>query len=53
LETGLQVHYPVYIGRAATAEKKPPVVETAAIAWRDAFRAIEVMPVVAGIAFVL
>jgi hypothetical protein len=35
------------------AEKKPPVIETAVIAWRDAFRAIEVMPVVAGIAFVL
>jgi hypothetical protein len=35
------------------AEKKPPVIETAAIAWRDAFRVIEVMPVVAGIAFVL
>jgi hypothetical protein len=35
------------------AEKKPPVIKTAAIAWRDAFRAIEVMPVVAGIAFVL
>jgi len=38
---------------AAMAEKKPPVIKTAAIAWRDAFRAIEVMPVVAGIAFVL
>jgi hypothetical protein len=48
----LQVHYPVYIGGAATAERKPTVVETAAIAWRDAFRAIEVMPVVAGIALV-
>jgi hypothetical protein len=35
------------------AEKKPPVIETAVIAWRDALRAIEVMPVVAGIAFVL
>lgn len=35
------------------AEKKPPVIETAAIAWRDAFRAIDVMPVVAGIAFAL
>jgi hypothetical protein len=35
------------------AEKKPPVIETAVIAWRDAFRAVEVMPVVAGIAFVL
>jgi hypothetical protein len=35
------------------AEKKPPVIETAVIAWRDAFRVIEVMPVVAGIAFVL
>jgi hypothetical protein len=34
-------------------EKKPPVIETAVIAWRDAFRAIEDMPVVAGIAFVL
>ena len=38
---------------AAMAEKKPPVIKTAAIAWRDALRAIEVMPVVAGIAFVL
>jgi len=38
---------------AAMAEKKPPVINTAAIAWRDAFRAIEVMPAVAGIAFVL
>src|SRR6516162_45455 len=38
---------------AAMAEKKPLVIETAAIAWRDAFRAIEVMPVLAGIAFVL
>ena len=35
------------------AEKKPPVIETAVIAWRDALRAIEVMPVVAGVAFVL
>jgi hypothetical protein len=35
------------------AEKKPPVIETAVIAWRDAFRAIEVMPVVAGTAFVI
>ena len=35
------------------AEKKPPVIKTAAIAWRNAFRAIEVMPVVASIAFVL
>ena len=35
------------------AEKKPPVIKTAAIAWRDAFRAIEVMPAVAGIASVL
>jgi len=35
------------------AQKKPPVIKTAAIAWRDAFRAIEVMPAVAGIAFVL
>src|SRR6516162_5924277 len=38
---------------AAMAEKKPPVIKTAAIAWRNAFRAIEVMPVVASIAFVL
>jgi hypothetical protein len=35
------------------AEKSPPVIETAAIAWRDAFRATEAMPIVAGIAFVL
>src|SRR5262249_33471166 len=38
---------------AAMAEKKLPVIKTAAIAWRDAFRAIEVMPAVAGIASVL
>lgn len=35
------------------AERKPPIAKTAAIAWRDAFRAIEVMPVVLGIAFAL
>jgi len=35
------------------AQKELPVIETVAIAWRDAFRAIEVMPVVAGIAFAL
>jgi hypothetical protein len=35
------------------AEKKPPVIETAVITWKDAFRAIEAMPRVAGIAFVL
>jgi hypothetical protein len=35
------------------ADTKPPVIETAVIAWRDAFRAIGAMPVVAGIAFVL
>lgn len=35
------------------ADTKPPVVETAVAAWRDAFRAIEAMPVVAGIAFAL
>ena len=40
-------------GGVAIAEKKLPVIETAVIAWRDAFRAIEVMPAVASIAFVL
>ena len=35
------------------ANTKPPVVETAVVAWGDAFRAIGAMPVVAGIAFVL
>jgi hypothetical protein len=35
------------------ANTKPPVVETAVIAWGDAFRAIGAMPVVAGIAFAL
>jgi hypothetical protein len=35
------------------AEKKPQIIETAAIAWRDAFRAIELMPAVVGIAFAL
>jgi hypothetical protein len=35
------------------ANTKPPVIETAVIAWGDAFRAIGAMPVVAGIAFVL
>lgn len=35
------------------AQRELPVIETAAIAWRDAFQAIDVMPVVAGIAFVL
>jgi hypothetical protein len=38
---------------AALAQRELPVIETAAIAWRDAFQAIDVMPVVAGIAFVL
>jgi hypothetical protein len=35
------------------AEKKLPVVDTALVAWSDAIRAIEAMPAVAGIAFVL
>jgi hypothetical protein len=35
------------------ADRKPPVVETAVTAWGGAFRAIEAMPVVAAIAFVL
>ncbi len=35
------------------ATKKPPVLDTAVTAWKDAFRAIGAMPVVAGIAFVL
>lgn len=33
------------------AGKKPPVLGTALIAWKDAFRAIDAMPTVAGIAF--
>jgi hypothetical protein len=35
------------------AQPKPPVIETAAAAWRDAFRAIGAMPEVTGIALVL
>jgi hypothetical protein len=35
------------------ANTKPPVIQTAVIAWGDAFRAIGAMPVVAGIGFVL
>jgi hypothetical protein len=35
------------------ANTKPPVFETAEVAWGDAFRAIGAMPVMAGIAFVL
>ena len=34
------------------AQPKPPVIETAAAAWRDAFRAIGAMPEVTGIALV-
>jgi hypothetical protein len=32
---------------------KPPIVRTALIAWRDAFRVIAAMPIVAGIAFAI
>jgi hypothetical protein len=35
------------------AQPKPPVIETAVAAWRDAFRAIGAMPEVTGIALVL
>lgn len=35
------------------ADRKPPIFETAALAWKDAFRAIDVMPAVLGIAFAL
>lgn len=35
------------------AHPKPPIIETAVAAWRDAFRAIGAMPVVAGITYAL